>query len=101
MPLHAQLKIVKTTYTNVSHKDEPSLAVECFSSYVSLAQDRATAVAKFADFWAAHKDGECRSRFVAFLTAGVSGYSEGAQGPSMFPNLAVDWLGLGLSGWCG
>ncbi|CAE7458520.1 ZMET5 [Symbiodinium microadriaticum] len=40
MAAEKYLKIVKTTYTNVSHKD------------------RATAVAKFADFWAAHKDGE-------------------------------------------
>ncbi|CAE6959028.1 RPS16A [Symbiodinium sp. CCMP2592] len=40
MAAEKYLKIVKTTYTNVSHKD------------------RATAVAKFADFWASNKDGE-------------------------------------------
>ena len=64
-----------------------SLVEVCSSSYVSLAQDRATAVAKFADFWASNKDGECRSEFVVSLTAGARACM------LCSPNLAVDWVG--------
>ena len=55
---------MKSTYTHVSHKDpfvDPSkyrIHVTTSIDSPSSKQDRATAVAKFADFWAANKDGE-------------------------------------------